>query len=392
VRCGLPSLHSKCHLSAWLLWPLAFLGGAVTRLSGKTVKLTPFTLNMLLIHRYFSIAKAEALLGYEPLVCFKDGWEATIEAMRIKMQANESPRHFPTSTGKEAQASSPATGSQGWLSPNPMKASGEVFFLAYAVGWIGLMAAIVATRAFENFTPEHYMAVGAVIFVPCVLLPLLFPNSEERGVPLLQRYTLKNNVWNLIVTFYGLWCWQIYFYVVLCTRYTFSVDRYRFINVPICLFGITQGYFTMYHTVSDIVLRAYWRRAGSSSLAYLSKASGAAMLGYAVFIFAFSYAVAFIETFSIQHFPHYDIFDRSKMYLYGSVFYALYFVVTFPMHLGIDEDPKDRWSMRAVVCNALAACAAVTFLLDMWRIAIGPIILDCPFEEARAMSVPFVQP
>ena len=48
---------AKFHLPCGLLYPLAYLGAAFTALTGRFVKLTPFTIRMLTIHRYFDIAK-----------------------------------------------------------------------------------------------------------------------------------------------------------------------------------------------------------------------------------------------------------------------------------------------------------------------------------------------
>jgi len=266
-----------------------------------------------------------------------------------------------------------------WLSPNPAKAGGEAFFLKYAVLWISFMAVIVGTQAFEWFTPYHYLAVGILIFVPCVVWPIVFPPPGEARLPLTQRYTFKNNVWVFIVTFYALWVWQIYFYKVLCTYYSFSEGVLRINNVPIALFLITQGYFSLYHAMSDVVLRAFarcWPRAP--------------WVVSLVCLVTFCALVAFAETFTIQHFPYYVIYDRWAMYTYGSAFYALYFVFTFPMHVGIDESARDEWSLQRVVINAFAACGMVTIALEFWRVSIVAIVPDCPYPDAKSPNLPFV--
>lgn len=51
----------------------------------------------------------------------------------------------------------------------------------------------------------------------------------------------------------------------------------------------------------------------------------------------------------LVQFPYYTFVDRSKMYSVGSLFYAIYFFVSFPMFMRIEEDPKDRkWSLGQV--------------------------------------------
>ena len=54
-------------------------------------------------------------------------------------------------------------------------------------------------------------------------------------------------------------------------------------------------------------------------------------------ILAMSYAVAFMETLTIAHFPYYDFEDRDMAYTVGSAFYGLYFVVSFPVYFALDE-------------------------------------------------------
>lgn len=52
---------------------------------------------------------------------------------------------------------------------------------------------------------------------------------------------------------------------------------------------------------------------------------------------------------SCMQFPYYTFVDRSKMYSIGSLFYAIYFFVSFPMFMRIDEDPKGhRWTLGEV--------------------------------------------
>lgn len=63
------------------------------------------------------------------------------------------------------------------------------------------------------------------------------------------------------------------------------------------------------------------------------------------------------------------------MYTVGSLFYAIYFFVTFPMFYRIEEDPSDkRWTLWQTALDALAAGMLVTILLDVWRLGLGPIV------------------
>mmetsp|Transcript_42161 Transcript_42161/g.98880 ORF Transcript_42161/g.98880 Transcript_42161/m.98880 type:complete len:731 (-) Transcript_42161:77-2269(-) len=80
VECGYPSLRQKLHLSPALLWCVAHAGALYTRLTDRFVKLTPFTLRMLVINRTFCSAKARHVLGYAPVISFEEGWASTVAA------------------------------------------------------------------------------------------------------------------------------------------------------------------------------------------------------------------------------------------------------------------------------------------------------------------------
>jgi cycloeucalenol cycloisomerase len=75
------------------------------------------------------------------------------------------------------------------------------------------------------------------------------------------------------------------------------------------------------------------------------------------------------------------------MYVYGSMFYALYFLVSFPLFLRLDEGAEECWSLERATLEGLANCMAITQLLDLWRIAIGPIVdLDAARASAWAIT------
>ena len=73
------------------------------------------------------------------------------------------------------------------------------------------------------------------------------------------------------------------------------------------------------------------------------------------------------DTTAVKH--HVALQDRSRMYSWGSVFYAIYFWVSFPVFLMMDEKPRQIWTVSDAARDALASGMAVTILLDLWRIA-----------------------
>jgi nucleoside-diphosphate-sugar epimerase len=72
--CGLPSLEDKFHLSEWILYPAAYACLFFNKFRSVPLRLSPFTVRMLTMHRHFNIAKIEAALGYRPLRAFVEAW------------------------------------------------------------------------------------------------------------------------------------------------------------------------------------------------------------------------------------------------------------------------------------------------------------------------------
>lgn len=265
------------------------------------------------------------------------------------------------------------------FSPNPEKARAEQFFLLWAAVWISILFYIVYSQWFETFTPYHYLALGLLLFIFPTVFPIVCPTLFLAAhLPIARRYTTKANLYIGILSWIANYFWTHYFYVVLHATYTFTAHRLN--DVPFALYLITHSYFHFYHVLSSMMMRFTWRRVPSKGVTrYLSVG--------AVVLLA-SYSVAFLETFTIQHFPHYDIPDRHAMYLYGSMFYGIYFIVTFPMFARLDED-ANSWTLSQTVIDTLAACMIVTQLLDVWRISIGQVT-DAPAANPVRHAVPFV--
>jgi len=52
-------------------------------------------------------------------------------------------------------------------------------------------------------------------------------------------------------------------------------------------------------------------------------------------------------------FPYYTFVDKSRMYTVGSLFYAIYFFVSFPMFFRVDEDVRNghKWTLQRVAID-----------------------------------------
>jgi nucleoside-diphosphate-sugar epimerase len=95
VRAGLGPIRSgwqgTMRLQEYFLLPIAYVGKLVTALTGRYVNITPFTVRMMIIDRYFDIGKATALLGYTPLKTFNDpdGWHAAVDAAIARVRQED---------------------------------------------------------------------------------------------------------------------------------------------------------------------------------------------------------------------------------------------------------------------------------------------------------------
>ena len=71
------------------------------------------------------------------------------------------------------------------------------------------------------------------------------------------------------------------------------------------------------------------------------------------------------------------------MYTVGSLFYAIYFFVSFPMYYRMDEDPAVKWTIGEAMVSGLAAGMLVTIFLDLWRLVLGPMVEIGPEHKAH---------
>jgi nucleoside-diphosphate-sugar epimerase/sterol desaturase/sphingolipid hydroxylase (fatty acid hydroxylase superfamily) len=86
VGCGLPSLEMKFHLNLPILYVAAyisqFLSFFIKPFTGRALRLNPFVVRMLTMHRFFNIDKAVKRLNYRPIRSFEEGWVEAIENTR----------------------------------------------------------------------------------------------------------------------------------------------------------------------------------------------------------------------------------------------------------------------------------------------------------------------
>lgn len=291
-------------------------------------------------------------------------------------KAVTTPTTTPRGRATAASTKSTTTSNSKWLAQNPSKRWTEVFFLAYSPFWIvWALGILVPFKLYDRLDEWGYLAVGVAAALPCFLLPLLVlkPCPADARLPLAERHWVKANVWIAIFSHIGNYFWTHYFFNLLGAAYTFPAHLLN--GVPICLYLMTHAYFCFYHALANVVLRRVETALAGKSL-WMRK------MARAVVVFLLAYATAYGETLTIAHFPYYTFVDRQKMYTVGSLFYAIYFWVSFPLFMRIDEEEwgtgeaKRRWTLRNVALDALGAGMLVTILLDAWRLAVGGIVDD----------------
>jgi cycloeucalenol cycloisomerase len=260
-----------------------------------------------------------------------------------------------------------------WLPTNDnlAKLQFEKWALAYTVVWIGLIGVVIVTQAYEWFDENHYMAFGTSLAAPYLLQPILFPLPAEKNLPLTMRYSFKANVWIAIFAFIGSYWYTHYFYSVLQAEYSFPAHRLN--DVPICLYFMAHFYFVTYHTASNMLLRKIETTFNPSFMRTVL---------FWTTIFAFAYFTAFMETLSISAFPYYHFPPALKrdIYIKGSAFYGIYFIVSYPVFYRLDEkvnpssaktDNKHPHSFFQTVMEACGSSMIVLCLLDFCRLALG---------------------
>ncbi|KAL3529848.1 hypothetical protein ACH5RR_009170 [Cinchona calisaya] len=253
-----------------------------------------------------------------------------------------------------------------WLAQNPSKRWGELFFLLYTPFWLTLCLGIVVPyKLYETFTEWEYLLIGLVSAAPAFVMPILFVGKADRTVSWSNRFWVKANLWMMIFSYVGNYFWTHYFFKVLGASYTFP--SWRMNDVPHTTFLLAHVCFLFYHVISNITLRRLQHAIAElpETIQWVFKAG---------WILALAYFIAYLETVAIANFPYYTFIDRASMYKVGSLFYAIYFIVSFPMFLRVDEKPGDLWDLPRVAIDALGAAMLVTILLDLWRIFLGPIV------------------
>ena len=261
-----------------------------------------------------------------------------------------------------------------WFSDNPSKAWGEKFFLLYSPVWMALMASVMGFGITDEIGEWGFMAIGIAVAAPLVVVPALIRDERPIGRPWYETYWFKANLYIGIFNFAANYFGSEYFFDVLGMVYDYPMIELTFDatllgsgeqRVPVIMYLLTQAYFLTYHSTAIIVLR----RIRTSRIPV-----GAVL--WPILLVAVAYFWAWMETKAMAN-PwiesQFYYKDTSRMLAYGSLFYSLYFIASFPIFYHLDEDPETNWSLRKTAAAALSASMIMLFLLDFAAAVFGPL-------------------
>ncbi|MGB8332460.1 MAG: hypothetical protein WCE62_20215 [Polyangiales bacterium] len=265
-------------------------------------------------------------------------------------------------------------GSSRWFSENPSKAWGEKFFLAYSPVWMTAIGLVMALGIADRVGEWGFMAIGVAVSFPLLVVPALVRDESALGRRWYQTYWFKANLYIAIFNFAANYFGSEYFFDVLGMVYDYPMIELTLDStlvgsgeqrVPIVMYLLTQAYFLTYHTTAVIVLR----RIRSSRLPI-------GPFLWPVLVLVVAYFWAWMETKAMANpwiASQFYYRDMERMLRYGSLFYSLYFVASFPIFYHLDERRDVSWSLTSTAAAALTASMLMMLLLDFAAAIFGPL-------------------
>ena len=265
-------------------------------------------------------------------------------------------------------------GAPRWFSENPSKAWGEKFFLIYSPIWMIMMGLVMGLGVTARVGEWGFLAIGVAAALPLVGVPALIRDERPLGRRWYQTYWFKANLYIAIFNFAANYFGTEYFFDILGMVYDYPMIELTLDatlvgsgeqRVPVMMYLLTQAYFITYHTTAVIVLR----RIRTSRLRI------GPML-WPLLLVAVAYFWAWMETKAMAN-PwiesQFYYRDVERMLAYGSLFYSLYFVASFPIFYQIDEQRDANWSLTITAAAACTASMIMMLLLDFAAAIFGPI-------------------
>jgi len=271
-----------------------------------------------------------------------------------------------------------------WFSLNPDRAWAEKYFLVFIPVFF-VYNAVVQQMGWLDVGNFWHITQNLLMWVPyCVLLPLWLRRNEN--TPWLQSYWFKFNVFIAVWIFWATYFHTEYFFEVLGMRYRFpEVTLYfdsallgpveatalqEFKKVPVGMYLNSIAFFIVYHNAAVICMRRI-RTMTSSWHAVPRNLSWLIIVAVTAFFFAWAETFFYITDDASGNVWYENL---PLMLAYGSFFYALYFVVSFPTIYRLDENPGEpAWSLSRVVIEACFVGIVSMFLIDLWTNILGKL-------------------
>jgi cycloeucalenol cycloisomerase len=272
-----------------------------------------------------------------------------------------------------------------WLSPNPDKAFAEKLFLGFVPVFFAYNAVVQGMGWLDVGTGWH-LAQNLGMWLPyCVLLPAWLRRGS--GVAWSESYWFKFNLYVFVWVFYATYFHTEYFFEVLGLRYRFPAVTLVFDSalvgpdeataaaewkkVPVGMYLNAVAFFLVYHTLAVVCMRRV-RGLTPGLPTAARRLAWAAIVGATAFFFAWAETRLYVTQAASANVWYVDL---PAMLRYGSIFYALYFVVSFPNVYRLDEDPDaPRWTLSRTVVEASFVAITSLLLLDLWARFLGPIV------------------
>lgn len=253
-----------------------------------------------------------------------------------------------------------------WFSSNPDKAWAEKFFLIFSPLWMMVLGAAMFSGVLMSIGDIGFLFIALSVALPFIIVPAIIQPHLAYGLRWYQSYWFKANLYIFSFSFFGNYFGSEYFFDVLGMVYNYPSITWNFDSeivgegkriVPIIMYVLTQAYFMTYHTTATVVLRRI-RHSGITI----------GPVSWMFLVFAIGYCWAWLETKAMAN-PmiasqfYYE--NIPAMLKYGSMFYALYFIASFPVFYEIDEDQSARWDVKKTFIYSLAVSMIVFYLLDL---------------------------
>ncbi len=257
-----------------------------------------------------------------------------------------------------------------WLSANPDKAWGEIFFLLYSPMWMIAFGIYQRTRVGDRLGDLGNLLVTLTIFAPVWVVPaLLCPTTGRRWY---ETYWFKFNLWIFIYAAIGTYFLSEYFFDVLGMVYHYPHLHWTFDSallgsgkqrVPLVMYFHAHYFFVTYHTTAVVVMR----RIRTSRL-NVHPAVGVLVVVLAAWFWART-EISLTTSPSLADQFRYE--DLPWALRWGALIYACYFVVSFPLVSRLDERAGENWALGRTALEALAAGMLTFILLDLVTTCIG---------------------